>query len=264
MRGLVMDFAGDRKAWNIDDQYLFGPAFLVAPVSEYKARSRKVYLPAGANWYDFATGAALQGRPDRHRRRALRAHAVVRPRRRGCPDRSRDPAPASGPIGRSSSTSSPAPTAVLALSGRRISREYQNGKFERIPLRWDEARSADHRRARRWLSGDAGASGSVKVRCSRPGRPRRWQFQRGRRGQSSMRVRRRPFACARPARGLRSAAPARTGPRGGGKFSAARRRRARNAVGPPSRSTRSIAASGKRGSERRDRAPPCGQSSRIA
>ena len=40
MRGLVMDFPADRKAWNVDDQYMFGPAFLVAPVTEFKAPAR--------------------------------------------------------------------------------------------------------------------------------------------------------------------------------------------------------------------------------
>ena len=34
---------------------MFGPAFLVSPVTDYKARSRSVYLPAGT-WYDFWTG----------------------------------------------------------------------------------------------------------------------------------------------------------------------------------------------------------------
>ncbi len=61
MRGLVMDFPGDRKVWNIDDEYLFGRAFLVAPVTEYKARSRKVYLPAGTAWRDFYTGKSHEG-----------------------------------------------------------------------------------------------------------------------------------------------------------------------------------------------------------
>ena len=56
MRGLVMDFPDDRRAWGVKDEYLFGPALLVAPVTEYKARSRAVYLPAGATWYDFYTG----------------------------------------------------------------------------------------------------------------------------------------------------------------------------------------------------------------
>ncbi len=36
MRGLVMDFAADKRTWGIDDEYLFGPAFLVAPVTEYQ------------------------------------------------------------------------------------------------------------------------------------------------------------------------------------------------------------------------------------
>src|SRR6476660_402848 len=61
MRGLVMDFTADRRAWNVADEYMFGPAFLVAPVTEYKARSRKVYLPAGTTWYDFYSGRSMRG-----------------------------------------------------------------------------------------------------------------------------------------------------------------------------------------------------------
>jgi alpha-D-xyloside xylohydrolase len=57
MRPLVMDFQSDSKAREIDDQYMFGPAFLVAPVTQYKARTRSVYLPKSAGWYDFWTGA---------------------------------------------------------------------------------------------------------------------------------------------------------------------------------------------------------------
>jgi len=61
MRGLVMDFPADRRGWNVNDQYLFGHAFLVAPVTRYHARSRPVYLPAGAAWYDFWTGRRHPG-----------------------------------------------------------------------------------------------------------------------------------------------------------------------------------------------------------
>lgn len=61
MRPLVMDFAADTKALAIADQYMFGPAFLVSPVTEYKARSRQVYLPAGGAWYDFWTGKDAPG-----------------------------------------------------------------------------------------------------------------------------------------------------------------------------------------------------------
>jgi len=56
MRPLVLDFPSDAKAREISDEYMFGPALLVSPVTAYKARSRAVYLPAG-NWYDFWTGS---------------------------------------------------------------------------------------------------------------------------------------------------------------------------------------------------------------
>jgi alpha-D-xyloside xylohydrolase len=35
MRGLPMDFAYDRKTYSIDDQFMFGPAILACPVTEY-------------------------------------------------------------------------------------------------------------------------------------------------------------------------------------------------------------------------------------
>lgn len=47
---LVMDWRTDRKAWNIGDEYMFGPAFLVSPVWEEGARKRDVYLPDAAAW----------------------------------------------------------------------------------------------------------------------------------------------------------------------------------------------------------------------
>jgi alpha-D-xyloside xylohydrolase len=61
MRPLVMNFPHDPFARAITNQYMFGPAFLVAPVTTYQARSRPVYLPAGASWYDFWTGLELPG-----------------------------------------------------------------------------------------------------------------------------------------------------------------------------------------------------------
>jgi len=59
MRPLVMDFPQDSNARDLADEFLFGKDFLVAPVSRYKARSRSVYLPAAATWYDFWTGKRL-------------------------------------------------------------------------------------------------------------------------------------------------------------------------------------------------------------
>jgi alpha-D-xyloside xylohydrolase len=60
MRPLVMDFRSDVRAQNIADQFLFGPALLVNPVTEPQASSRRVYLPA-AGWYDFWTGKLVKG-----------------------------------------------------------------------------------------------------------------------------------------------------------------------------------------------------------
>ncbi|HXA00223.1 MAG TPA: glycoside hydrolase family 31 protein [Candidatus Dormibacteraeota bacterium] len=60
MRPLVMDFRKDIRAQNIGDQYLFGPALLVNPVTEAGANARHLYLPA-TKWYDFWTGTSTQG-----------------------------------------------------------------------------------------------------------------------------------------------------------------------------------------------------------
>ena len=61
MRGLVMDFDGDTAVRDIADEYMLGPSLLVAPVTEYKAREREVYLPTGQGWYDLYTGVFSAG-----------------------------------------------------------------------------------------------------------------------------------------------------------------------------------------------------------
>ena len=60
LRPLVMDFRSDRKVWGIDDQYLFGPSIMVAPVTQFGTRSRDVSLPQG-EWFDANSGARLTG-----------------------------------------------------------------------------------------------------------------------------------------------------------------------------------------------------------
>jgi alpha-D-xyloside xylohydrolase len=61
MRPLLLAFPDDPEAWTIEDQYLFGPDILVAPVTEFGARQRRVYLPAGAEWTHTDTGRRHQG-----------------------------------------------------------------------------------------------------------------------------------------------------------------------------------------------------------
>lgn len=72
IRPLAFDFACDPQALAQEDSYLFGPAFLVSPVTEPQyfegadipldaPKVKDVYLPAGADWYDFWTEARLAG-----------------------------------------------------------------------------------------------------------------------------------------------------------------------------------------------------------
>jgi alpha-D-xyloside xylohydrolase len=70
MRSLAFDFREDSNVYRIPDQYMFGPAFLVNPVTRplftgananHVAKSRNVYLPKKTQWIDFWTGKRLEG-----------------------------------------------------------------------------------------------------------------------------------------------------------------------------------------------------------
>lgn len=62
MRPLVMDFPSDVKALDQNDEYMFGQAFLVAPVLTSGARTWSVYTPATpGGWYDWWTEKKVQG-----------------------------------------------------------------------------------------------------------------------------------------------------------------------------------------------------------
>lgn len=61
MRPLFFDFYKDKTAWKIEDEYMFGPNILVAPVMEENTSERKVYLPEGAIWTDANTKKAYSG-----------------------------------------------------------------------------------------------------------------------------------------------------------------------------------------------------------
>jgi alpha-D-xyloside xylohydrolase len=56
-----MDFRQDPQTWEIGDQFLFGPSIMVSPVLKEHATERSVYLPAGADWFDFWTGEKTTG-----------------------------------------------------------------------------------------------------------------------------------------------------------------------------------------------------------
>ena len=70
LRSLAFDFREDTGIKSIPDEYMFGSAFLVSPVTERMyslpnskniKKTRKVYLPKSANWYDFWTGKLIAG-----------------------------------------------------------------------------------------------------------------------------------------------------------------------------------------------------------
>ncbi|MFI5138654.1 MAG: DUF5110 domain-containing protein, partial [Sphingobacteriales bacterium] len=70
MRSLAFDFRNDSQTYNIPDQYMFGPAFMVCPVtdqlysgkpSDSGKKTRKVYLPRQTKWYNFWNGELING-----------------------------------------------------------------------------------------------------------------------------------------------------------------------------------------------------------
>ncbi len=140
MRPLVMDFEADRRVWEIDDQYLFGPSLLVAPVTLFEARERQVYLPAGADWFDAATGARTQGgqeiavtAPRERMPLFVRAGAIV----------------PTGPDVQWTGENPQGPLTIHVFAGadgsfslyedQGTDMGYTRGEFARIPLSWSEA-----------------------------------------------------------------------------------------------------------------------------
>ena len=59
MRAMVLEFQDDPNTYEMEDEYMFGDAFLVAPVFT-PTNKRTVYLPEGT-WYDYYTGKEYQG-----------------------------------------------------------------------------------------------------------------------------------------------------------------------------------------------------------
>ncbi|HVY83761.1 MAG TPA: TIM-barrel domain-containing protein [Caulobacterales bacterium] len=140
MRGLVMDFPDDPNVRNMGEEYMFGPAFLVAPVYEFHARMRDVYLPAGNRWYDFYTGRSFEGgqhinadAPLARMPLFVRAGSIV----------------PIGPAIQYTNQNPGGPITLYVYTGRDgsfdlyeddgVSYGYQRGAFSRIPIRYDEA-----------------------------------------------------------------------------------------------------------------------------
>lgn len=61
MRTLFFEFPEDKASWNIEDEYMFGRKYLVAPIFEFGKRRRQVYLPLGSRWKDINKGSIRSG-----------------------------------------------------------------------------------------------------------------------------------------------------------------------------------------------------------
>jgi alpha-D-xyloside xylohydrolase len=171
MRGLVMDYAADRKTWNVDDEYLFGRDLLVAPVTAFKARSRAVYLPAGADWYDFASGQHYAGgqsitaaAPYERMPLFVRAGAIV----------------PTGPAVQYAREQPGGPIVLHVFTGKDgafslyeddgVTPGYAAGKFARVPLTWNEQAKTLTIGARQGSYPGMVATRAVSVRFHTPGK----------------------------------------------------------------------------------------------
>jgi alpha-D-xyloside xylohydrolase len=143
LRPLVMDFPSDAAARRVADQYLFGPAFLVSPVTQHKARSRSLLLPAGASWYDFWTGATIAGgqaidapAPYDAMPVHVRAGSIVPfgPELQWTGEKPADPVTLFVYAG--------ADGAFTLYEDDGLTYGYEKGAFSRIPLRWNDATAA--------------------------------------------------------------------------------------------------------------------------
>ncbi len=61
MRTLFYEFPTDKKCWEIEDSYMFGPDMLIVPVTESGMAEKEVYLPKGAMWTDAWTSRRYNG-----------------------------------------------------------------------------------------------------------------------------------------------------------------------------------------------------------
>jgi len=61
MRPLFYEFPSDKEAWDIEDEYMFGPDLLIAPILFEGHRNRKVYLPEGTEWQNVSTQHVYTG-----------------------------------------------------------------------------------------------------------------------------------------------------------------------------------------------------------
>jgi alpha-D-xyloside xylohydrolase len=178
MRPLVMDFASDKTACELNDEYMFGPAFLVAPVTTYKARTRSVYLPKGSAWYDFWTGKALPGGTRTDASAPYDAIPVfvrtgsivpVGPELQHTGEKPADPLTLYVYGG--------ANGAFTLYEDQGTTYDYEKGAFSEIPVRWDEATATLTLGKRQGSFPEMLKERTVRVVLVSPGAPAGFRFE---------------------------------------------------------------------------------------
>ncbi|MGA9055778.1 MAG: glycoside hydrolase family 31 protein [Terriglobia bacterium] len=140
MRPLVMDYREDVTARNIGDQFLFGPALMVSPVTDPGVDGRRVYLP-NTTWTNFWSGESFSGgkfimaaAPLETLPLFARAGSIL-------------------PLGPAMEYSSQKPEDPVELriypgadadftlyEDDGLTYDYEKGAYETIPIRWDDAK----------------------------------------------------------------------------------------------------------------------------
>jgi alpha-D-xyloside xylohydrolase len=118
---------------------MFGPALLVSPVTTYKARMRSVYLPTGADWYDFWTGRMLRGGQTLNAAApydAIPLHVKAGGILPFGPELQYTDEKAADPLTLVVYAGADGATALYEDDG--ASYGYEKGAFSRIPLEWNE------------------------------------------------------------------------------------------------------------------------------
>lgn len=161
MRGLVMDFPKDPDAIMVDNQFMFGPALMVCPVTEYMARERQVYLPKGPGWYDAYSGNMLEGgqvitadAPYQRMPLYVKAGSIL-------------------PIGPEIEYTGQKPDAPITLiiytgsdgtfelyEDEGLNYNYESGAYTKIPIRWSEEQG------RLYIGERSGAFEGMQEECS--------------------------------------------------------------------------------------------------
>ena len=55
------EFPQDKRALQIDRQFMWGPYLLISPVLEDNHRTVHAYFPKDARWFDYYTGVEIEG-----------------------------------------------------------------------------------------------------------------------------------------------------------------------------------------------------------